>query len=486
MEKNESNCISKPKSIKKNFEYNVIYNVLLIILPLITTPYISRVIGPSGSGTYSYTYSVANYFVLFAMLGINNYGNRLIAKSRDDSQKLSINFTSLFFLHVIISILIIAIYIVFSFFLVKKYQSYFIIQGINIVAALFDINWLFFGLEDFKTTVTRNIIVKIITVVFIFTFVNSSNDLLYYILILNCSNLLSQLLLFPFLKKNNVKFVKVSYKDIIVHFKPILLLFFPVIAVSLYKIMDKIMLGYMVNVTELGYYEYAERIINLPMTLITALGTVMMPRISNLVSKGNNKAIYSYISKSIRYMLFIAIPLCFGLIVVSNNFIPIFLGDKFFKTSELIYYLAPTIPIISFSNVIQTQYMLPKNKDRYVVFAVSIGAIVNIFINILTIPKLGCIGASIATFFAELSVLVYECVIFKKELYIKDYFKSIFPFFWKSLLMTFILLCINFLNFDALLTLVVQINVGVIIYGLLNLKILREVFNGRDYDEKKH
>ena len=286
------------KSVKKNFLYNIVYQVFAIVLPLITTPYIARIIGPEGSGVNSYTYSIANYFVIFALLGIANYGNRLIAQNRDNKEKLNYEFTSLFILHVIISLIVLAMYLIFVFFIANNYKIYFIVQGLFVISALFDISWLFFGLEEFKTTVVRNIVIRLIALILIFTFVKSATDLIKYIIILQGSTLLSQLVLFPFLKKNKIKFVKVRREDVLKHFKPMLILFIPVIAVSIYKMMDKVMLGYMVDVKEVGLYEYGERIINLPMTLITALGTVMLPRMSNLVAKGDDETFKLYISKS--------------------------------------------------------------------------------------------------------------------------------------------------------------------------------------------
>ena len=238
-------------------------------------------------------------------------------------------------------------YLIFVFFIANNYKIYFIVQGLFVISALFDISWLFFGLEEFKTTVVRNIVIRLIALILIFTFVKSATDLIKYIIILQGSTLLSQLVLFPFLKKNKIKFVKVRREDVLKHFKPMLILFIPVIAVSIYKMMDKVMLGYMVDVKEVGLYEYGERIINLPMTLITALGTVMLPRMSNLVAKGDDETFKLYISKSIKFALFMSMPLCIGLIIVANDFIPFFLGDAYNKTIIIVQILAVTIPIIS-------------------------------------------------------------------------------------------------------------------------------------------
>ena len=225
-------------SVKKNFIYNLSYQILIMILPLITTPYISRVIGAEGIGIQSYTYSIANYFVLFAMLGINNHGNRSIAMVKNNQEKLNKTFTSIYLIQAVMSIIMIVFYIIYIIFFVKSYKIIFVIQLSYIIGALFDINWFFFGMEQFKITVTRNTIIKLMSVMSIFIFVKSENDLYLYSLILALGTLISQLILWNFIGKY-VKFTKVKFDDVKEHVIPMLVLFIPAISVSIYKIMDK-------------------------------------------------------------------------------------------------------------------------------------------------------------------------------------------------------------------------------------------------------
>ena len=292
-------------SIKKNFSYNILYQILILILPLITAPYISRIIGPEGIGIYSYTYSIVNYFAMFAMLGMSNYGNRTIAKSRDNPNELNKKFSSLYKMQFITAMISTIIYIFYIQFFGKQYEMYYYIQLIYLISTFFNINWLFFGLEQFKLTVIRNTIIKFILTISIFVFVKHKEDLMLYMLILALSNLLSDMALWPFIIKY-VKFTRTKVKDVIKHFKPDIILFIPIIAISVYKMMDKIMLGNMVNIIEVGLYENAEKIINVPLGLITALGTVMLPRISNLVQKGNVEKSIRYIDKSMEFITFLS------------------------------------------------------------------------------------------------------------------------------------------------------------------------------------
>lgn len=462
--------------IKKNFVYNVFYQILIIILPLITIPYVSRVLGSKGVGIYSYTYSIVYYFMLIALLGINNYGNRTIAKVRDNKEKLSETFMSIYSIQLIMSILMIVAYIIYIALFNSRYMFVAIIQIVYLISCIFDFNWFFFGLEKFKLTVIRSTLVKILSLIGIFVFIKTKNDVWLYTLILSLSILISNILLVPFLLKE-IKIVKVSFKEIKRHIKPILVLFIPVIAVSLYRIMDKIMLGLLSNINEVGYYEQADKMVTVPLGIITALGTVMLPRISNLVSKGENQRILEYIKKSVNFMMFLAFPMCFGMIAVSNDFIPIFLGKDFVKTGYLINYISCIIVFTSFANIIRTQYLLPKEKDKIYIISVIGGAIINLICNLIFIPLYASIGACIGTIAAELIVMLYQVYKVKNELPIKKYLKDMIPLFIKALIMFIIILLIKLLPISALYKVLIQIVIGISIYGLLNYKYILEITN---------
>lgn len=474
----------KTSSLKKNFIYNVFYQMFIIILPLITIPYVSRVLGSKGIGIYSYTYSIVYYFMLIALLGINNYGNRTIAKVRDDKGKLSKAFSSIYAIQLVMSLLMLFFYVLYILLFDSRYSLISSIQIIYLISCIFDIGWFFFGLEEFKITVTRNTVVKIISLICIFVFVKTSHDLWKYTLILSLSSLLSNILLVPFLLKRT-KIVIIKFNDIKKHLKPILVLFIPVIAVSLYRIMDKIMLGLLSNINEVGYYEQADKMVMVPLGIITALGTVMLPRISNLVSKGENKKILDYIRKSVNFMMFLSFPMCFGMIAVSNDFIPFFLGKDFVKTGYLINYISCTIIFTSFANIIRTQYLLPKEKDKIYIASVIGGAIINLACNLIFIPLYASIGACIGTISAELIVMLYQVLKVKRELPIKDYLKDMLPLFAKATVMFLCVLLIKFIPIRPLYRILMQIIIGVSIYGLLNYKYILEITNIKRILQKK-
>ncbi len=459
---------------KKNLIYNMMYQILILIIPLITAPFLSRVIGANGVGIYSYTYSIVHYFMLLTMLGVNNYGNRTIAKVRDDKDELSKTFWSIYCLQLFMGIIMTIIYICYVLLCNSQYKIILLIQSAFIISSMLDINWFFFGLEEFKKTITRNTFVKIGTVLLIFLFVKSKTDIWKYTCIMAGMTCLSQIILWGFLKKK-IRFVKIQTKDVFVHLKPNLILFIPVIAVSLYKIMDKIMLGSLTTVLEVGFYENAEKIINIPLALITALGTVMLPRMSNIISKGDKVQAENYISKSIQFVMFLSFSMAFGLIGVGYRFAPFFFGEEFQKTGILIMLLSTTLPFISFANVLRTQFLIPREEDKIYIFSVFLGAITNLIMNLILIPSNGSIGACIGTITAEFAVMFYQAIAIRKELPIKKYIIQGIPFFIKSVIMLFIIYPFNYIQINSAIRLIIQICLGCIVYGLLNIKYVFSV-----------
>lgn len=449
------------KSLKKNILYNSIYQFLILFLPFITAPYLSRVIGADGVGTYSYSYSVAQYFVYIAMLGLTNYGNRSIAAVRENREKKSAVFFEIYFMQISTAALSILLYGIYIFFSNDKSAS--LIMGLYVLSSLFDINWLFFGTENFKITVTRNTVIKVLSVVAVFIFVKSAADTYIYILIMALSTLISQLALWPFVK-NEVDIRLPKWKAIKKHYKPNLMLFVPVIAVSIYKVMDKIMLGIMSSTTSVGYYEYAEKIYNIPLLLVTAVGTVMLPRMTYYYS--NNKSIEAqkYLSLSMEYVLAFSNAAMFGLIAIANDFVILYYGDNFRQSATIICYLSLTIVFLAAGNVLRTQFLIPKRLDKIYIRSAVYGAIVNFIVNFSLIPHLDTVGAAIGTIIAEATVFFYQVISIRKFIDIKKIFIIEIPYFIIGFIMFVILDSIDFNS--VFLSLVTKIGIGILIYLL--------------------
>ena len=452
-------------SIKKNFFYQMIYQVLIIILPFITSPYIARVIGANGLGTYSYSYSIAYYFVLFSMLGLANYGNRAIAQCRDEQEKMNSVFSNIVTLHVLFSGICCLIYVLYIIFVASE-KLYAWIQFFYVLSGLFDISWFYFGIEKFKLTVTRNVTIKIINVICVFAFVRDANDLWKYCLIMALGMLISQVALWLPLKKY-VRICKPTWENMVPHISPLFILFIPAIAVSLYKYMDKIMIGALSSKAELGLYENAEKVVNIPLTIITSFGTVMLPKMSNLVSTKNIKETERYIALSMRYVMCLAFALAFGLAGVGTVFAPVFWGQEFNKSGILIMGLSLTIPFMSFANVIRTQYLIPTEKDREYLSSVVCGAIINLVINRMLIPTMGSMGAMIGTIAAEILVCIIQSWAVRKELPLLKYISDFKAFIVFSIIMFVGVYFVGQKLGIGISVLLAQIVIGAFIYGIL-------------------
>lgn len=441
----------------------MVYEVFILLLPFLTSPYIARVIGAKGLGLYSYSHTVANYFVLFAMLGLKNHGNRIIAKSRENKDELNKAFSNLLAIHIIVSALVCVAYIAYIF--IAEDKIYAIIQSGLVLSSLFDISWFYFGIEKFKITVTRNSIIKILTVISVFAFVREPDDLWIYCTIMSVGMLVSQLTLWIPLKRY-VSFVKPQWNQMNTHIKPMLILFIPTIAVSLYKYMDKIMIGSMNTKVQLGYYENAEKVINILMTVITSFGTVMLPKMSNLAAK-KSKETLRYINMSMDFINCLAFGLAFGLAGVGTVFSVVFWGDEFAASGYIIMGLAVTVPFIAFANVIRTQHLIPNSRDKEYVSSVCIGGVLNLIINSILIPAYGAMGAMIGTIVAEASVCIIQAFVVRKDLPITKYLKDcLFYFIFGSAMFAVVFMTGKFMG-TGITTLLVQIPLGAIMYIVL-------------------
>ena len=309
--------------LKKNVLLNSIYQVLAILVPLVLTPYLTRTLGSEGLGNYSFYFSLSYYFTLFSMLGYATYGSRSIAKVGEDTRKRTAIFGEIYILQLITSGIVLVCYCIFVYCFHKENMLAWCLVG-YVLAFAFDVNWFFAGMEKFKLTVARNLLLKVITVIATLWMVKTKDDVVIYATIISIGTLLANLSLFIQLPKY-ITSVKIKNVKLRRHIKPSLLLFVPCLAVSLYKVMDKIMLGLMSNMREVGYYESSERVINLPMAFITALGTVMMPRISKMISSNHEEKSGEYLQKSIEFVMFLSSTICFGMIAVADEFVPIFL-----------------------------------------------------------------------------------------------------------------------------------------------------------------
>lgn len=457
--------------MKRNILYQWSYQILTLIIPFVTVPYISRLLGAGGIGIYSYHYSIVNYFMLFAMLGINTYGNRSIAKARDNKTWINSTFSEILCVQIISSSIMTILYIVYIC-MYSTNKNIAAIQLIYMIGCMCDINWFYFGIEAFKVTVMRNFVVKIVTVISIFTFVRSCSDIYTYTVIMAIGTVISQSIMWMQLPKY-AQLVKVQIGVAIKkHAVGILILFIPTIATSVYKIMDKLMLGNMVGMLEVGYYENSEKIITIINSFILSVGTVMLPQISNMVVSGKRKEIKRYTDSTMEICIMISVALAFGLVAISDEFVILFLGSGFEKCVRLIKILAVTLVFTACSNVIRTQYLIPYDKDRELSLSLILGAVINIIINLILIPKYYAVGAAIGTMAAEIIVCVVQFYYMSKQYKVFHYIKNLIFYMVKGTIMYCILIFVPY-TYNRLVTMGLKIIIGIMVYGALTFGVYR-------------
>ena len=289
---------------KKDYIYNLLYQIFTVIFPIMLTPYTSRVLGAEALGIYSYVFTFVSFFIMFAKLGCSNLGQRLIAKNRDNKKKLSESFFSVYYIQFFLTIIMTILFLIFAFLFLKDNIVIALIKSISLFATIFDISWVFTGLEKFKLNVMKNVVIKIITFIFIILFVKNSNDLWIYALILTLSNLLTNLLWINFLK-NEIIFVNVKIKNILKNLKSSFILFIPILAKSIYTSMDKIMIGSLTTMNELGIYSQGAKFMSLPYVFTNALSNLMLSKNSNLVAKNQKDQMKKNIEKSLEFIMFL-------------------------------------------------------------------------------------------------------------------------------------------------------------------------------------
>ena len=462
------------KSIKKNFVFNLIYQILILVAPLIVTPYVSRVLEDRGIGEYSYANSIVSYFVLVAVLGTSTYGQRAIGYTQDNIEARSRAFWEILLFRLLTSIVTFGAYVVYL--LIVSPESSFLlyeILALNIFNVVIDISWFMQGMEEFGKTATTSIIFRILNIVFVFFFVKQSTDLWKYALISIGFTVLGNLYMWIYLPRNlcKVKGIK-PFRN----WKGIIQLFLPTIATQIYLILDKSMIGWFSDgYNENGYYEQADKIVKMALTAVTALGVVMIPRIANTYKNGNIELIRSYIYKSYRYVWMLAVPIMFGLIAISSVFVPIFFGTGYEKCNIIIPMLSVLTIFIGLSNVTGMQYFVPTGKQNVLTITVSIGAVVNVILNLIFIPFFASIGAGVASIIAEFCVTVAGLIyVRRKHLFaLKPIITCSWKYWISGIVMFGAVLGVKYILPITVWALVVLVILGIVIYFLM-LLILRD------------
>ena len=400
-------------STKKNAAYNVAYRIFSLLLPLVTAPYLSRTVGTEGVGLYTGAWTTSEIFCLIAMLGLADYGVRAIAQVRDNREELDKTFSGIWQMQLIVASITLLFWFGYVFLVAGKEKTIALHLTMMSVSCLCSFDWCLMGLDQFKPIALRNTFVKVAAAVCVFIFVKSIDDLWIYGFAWSLATLLGNLSCVTSLK-GRVSYHRVSMKETLKHLRPCAVLFISVAAVTIYRKMDKEMVFYIAGESQTGLYEHAEKIIYCLSGFISAIGTVMLTKVTNLQKKGETEKIARNMDKSMNLVIAMVTSMAFGVAAVADRFAPLFYGEQFAYSGTLMIPLGFTLIMIGFANVIRTQVVLPQKRDYVLVRSVCTGAVVNLIMNTCLIPSMGSMGAVIGTLAAEMTVPVVQFIFLRK------------------------------------------------------------------------
>ena len=396
-------------SIKRNYIYNLSFQIINLLAPLLIQPYITRVLGANGIGEYSFAFSNVSYFVFFATLGTSSYAQREIASCGDERYKYTPIFWEVFILRSIDTFIAIILYLLLI--LQTGMNTITLLMCLNILNVAFDITWFFQGIEEFQKTATRSIAIKLFFVIFTLLMVKKPDDLWIYTLGYCAIQILANISLWIFVPRYIGK-CKIEFTNLKRHIVPSFMLFLPTIATQVYTVLDKTMIGiFTVTNIQNGLYEQAEKISRIALTVYQSYGAVVAPRISNLYARGDDKGIESILTSSIRFMWMLLSPMMLGMIAISNNQIPWFYGSEFIESIPILRVFSLLLIPVGLSTVLAVEYLVPIKKQNLFTLSVTVGAISNIIMNLILIPRFYAVGAAIASVLAETIITAVQIYI---------------------------------------------------------------------------
>lgn len=501
--------MSKKPSLKKNIFLNVFYEIICIIAPFITAPYVSRVLQSSGVGIYSYTQSLVTYFTMFAALGTGTYGLREIAMCRDDKERYSHVFWEIEIISVCTSVLSLIVWF-FIAYLYASYRIYLLILSLNILSTLFDISWFYRGLEKFQYTILINSLSKVLNIILIFLFVKTSSDTWIYVLITALSTLVGNVSMWIFLPFH-LKRARIEKSNIRYHFKETFVYFIPTIATTIYTVLDKTLIGVLIpgmvsavdsngnevvqklSDIENGYYEQATKIINIVKTMtFVGINGVMASRSSYLYGKQDEEGVKKLLKTTYSITLLLSIGASFGIAAIAKNFVPIFFGEGYDKTICILYVLCILSTVICISNVLGAVYYTPSGRRRDSTKYLIIGSFINLILSVPLILVLKSIGAALASVIAEI-VISALYIIHSNKMYS---FRQLFQSTWKKIVSGILMFVVVFgfgvwMNgkINAYFLLTIQILLGIAVYMgflfILKDESVKETFHFLTGKQKK-
>lgn len=464
--------MQKSKSLLVNTLFNFIKTFSSLVFPVITFSYSSRILGDVGIGRVSFSRSVISYFTMLAMLGMNYYGTREAAKLRDNREQLSKFVQEMLILNGVTTLLA---YLLFGLTIrfvpkLREYETLLIINSVTIILQSMGMEWLYQALEEYKYIAVRSMSFQLIALAVMFLLVRDSDDVIPYAMAGLFASSGSYILNFLHVRKY-VSFRHLKRYEIRKHLRPILLLFAMAVSIELYTVLDSTMLGFLKGDAAVGRYTAAVKINRMVISLITSIGTVLIPRLSYYIGQGEEEKVENLIRQALNYVFMFSVPAMIGLFVLSDEIILLFSGSGFASAGKTMRILTPTVAIIPVSVVINLQVFVPKAKEKLILLSTGTGAITNFCCNLLLIPRFSENGAAVATVIAEFMVTVV-CLINIGKLYNKGCFFSVYHQYWlASIPIIAVGFLLRLLPFPTFLRMIITIICSMMCYaGMLYLQ----------------
>jgi O-antigen/teichoic acid export membrane protein len=462
-------------SIKKKFFYNIILSVTQVLFPLITFSYVARVIEPVGIGTVSFVESICRYAILIAALGIPVYGVREVAKVKDDKEALSKLCSELLVIHFVVTIFISIIYLITVLNITKLNDNldYYLLGLLMVFSNIFIMEWYFQGIGDFKFITLRTLIVRVITTFSVFFLVKDTSDGINFFLLTVITNIINGIVNFWHVKRSLNLILSFNLERLKKHISPLAFIFGSTISISIYVLLDTIMLGFLADEKAVGFYSLALKISKVPMLFVGALGLVLIPQLSYHFHQNEIEKFKILILKSLNFVFTFSIPVIFYIFGFSHELLFVFAGEQFVEAGSTLKILSVVVLFIGMSNVFGLQILTPMGKDKYLTFSVFLGTVTSLILNFIFIPLYQENGAAIANVFAELIVTTATLYFAKKFISLDfDYI-----FISKSLLFS-IPICLfakvlDYSNTNYLIVLIGTSLLTIIYFVLVQLFIIR-------------
>lgn len=452
----------KKRSVTENIFFNMLYQVLVTVLPIITTPYTARTLGLSANGVHSFTESIVTYFIIFGAIGTSLYGIRKVAYVRDNEEELARVTKEIILLRLLLMLATLAVFIP-TLCINNQYAYIYRIHIINIVANGIDISWFYQGVEDFKKVTIRNLIVKLIFVFCLFVFIKEPSDLPWYVFLIVVSSLIGNLIMLYYLPQY-VDLKKGKDLKIFTHLKPSVLLFVPQAMNYIYVLIDRSMLGWLTNTDNVGLYDQAQRIVRMVTALLQSVGYVMMARVANLTASNDRDGIKTYVRKSVNFNLFIAFPAMLGILGVADDFIPFFLGNEYLGSIPILKAMSVLVFLSSMNSLMGVQMLIPMGKEKIYTIATTCGACVSVLLNLILIPFLGVFGSCVACIVAEATVFTVSFWNLRDMFDLRQLFKDNLGIIIGAGVMYAAVYLVSLLNMNTVIKLMAELASGVLVY----------------------